>query len=101
MEEIEKRIKNKEMIKTVYKAQEEVIDKIIQKINKETKEQLKEINIEKIMQEAKNPNEVKEIFNKIEDNYNIKISKYNEEIYKQGFIDGVNLIINCLKQNEL
>lgn len=97
MEEIEKRIKNKEMIKTVYKAQEEVIDKIIQKINKETKEQLKEINIEKIMQEAKNPNEVKEIFNKIEDNYNIKISKYNEEIYKQGFIDGVNLIINCLK----
>ena len=101
MEEIEKRIKNKEMIKTVYKAQEEVIDKIIQKINKETKEQLKEINIEKIMQEAKNPNEVKEIFNKIEDNYNIKISKYNEEIYKQGFIDGVNLIINCLKKNEL
>ena len=97
MEEIEKRIKNKEMIKTVYKAQEEVIDKIIQKINKETKEQLKEINVEKIMQEAKNPNEVKEIFNKIEDNYNIKISKYNEEIYKQGFIDGVNLIINCLK----
>lgn len=97
MEEIEKRIKNKEMIKTVYKAQEEVIDKIIQKINKETKEQLKEINIEKIMEEAKNPNEVKEIFNKIEDNYNIKISKYNEEIYKQGFIDGVNLIINCLK----
>ena len=97
MEEIEKRIKNKEMIKPVYKAQEEVIDKIIQKINKETKEQLKEINIEKIMQEAKNPNEVKEIFNKIEDNYNIKISKYNEEIYKQGFIDGVNLIINCLK----
>ena len=97
MEEIEKRIKNKEMIKTVYKAQEEVIDKIIQKINKETKEQLKEINIEKIMQEAKNLNEVKEIFNKIEDNYNIKISKYNEEIYKQGFIDGVNLIINCLK----
>ena len=97
MEEIEKRIKNKEMIKTVYKAQEKVIDKIIQKINKETKEQLKEINIEKIMEEAKNPNEVKEIFNKIEDNYNIKISKYNEEIYKQGFIDGVNLIINCLK----
>ena len=97
MEEIEKRIKNKEMIKTVYKAQEEVIDKIIQKINKETKEQLKEINIEKIMEEAKNPNEVKEIFNKIEDNYNIKISKYNEEIYKPGFIDGVNLIINCLK----
>ena len=97
MEEIEKRIKNKEMIKTVYKAQEEVIDKIIQRINKETEEQLKEINIEKIMKEAKNPNEVKEIFNKIEDNYNIKISKYNEEIYKQGFIDGVNLIINCLK----
>ena len=97
MKKKKKRIQNKEMIKTVYKAQEEVIDQIIKKINKETKEQLKEINIEKIMEEAKNPNEVKEIFNKIEDNYNIKISKYNEEIYKQGFIDGVNLIINCLK----
>ena len=27
----------------------------------------------------------------------IKISEYNKEFYKQGFIDGINLIINCLK----
>ena len=39
----------------------------------------------------------REIFKKIEDNYNIKITKYNEEIYKKGFIDGVNLMLNCLK----
>lgn len=36
----------------------------------------------------------------IEDNYNIKITKYNKEMYKQGFIDGVNLMINCLKSKE-
>ena len=41
--------------------------------------------------------ELKEVFNKIEDNYNMRITEYNKEIYKQGFIDGVNLILNCLK----
>ena len=40
---------------------------------------------------------MKKIFDDIEDNYNIKINKYNEEIYKLGFIDGVNLMINCLR----
>ena len=40
--------------------------------------------------------DLKEILNKIEENYNIKITEYNKEIYKQGFIDGVNLILNCL-----
>lgn len=36
----------------------------------------------------------------IEDNYNIKITKYNKEMYKQGFIDGVNLIINYLTNKQ-
>ena len=36
----------------------------------------------------------------IEDNYNIKITKYNKEMYKKGFIDGVNLMINCLNSKE-
>ena len=33
----------------------------------------------------------------MEDNYNIKISEYNKAMYKQGFIDGINLILECLK----
>ena len=52
------------------------------------------------MENTNNPKELKEIFNKIEDEYNIKISKYNKEMYKQGFIDGVNLMINCLNGKE-
>ena len=63
-------------------------------------EELKTINTETAIGNSNNPKELKEIFNKIEDNYNIKITKYNKEMYKQGFIDGVNLMINCLKSKE-
>ena len=76
----EENLKEKDIIEIIYNSQEEQIDKIIKKANKEIKEDLKTINTEAA----------------IEDNYNIKITKYNKEIYKQGFIDGVNLIINCL-----
>ena len=97
MERIEEIKGNKDIINLIYKAQEEKLDKIIIKTNKEIKEELKSINIEKVITEANNPKELKEIFNKIEDNYNIKITKYKKEFYKKGFIDGVNLILNCLK----
>lgn len=97
MENLENIKGNKDIIDLIYKAQEEKLDKIIIKTNKEIKEELKSINIEKVITEANNPKELKEIFNKIEDNYNIKITKYNKELYKKGFIDGVNLILNCLK----
>lgn len=80
----EEKLKEKDIIEIIYKSQEEQIDKIIKKANKEIKEELKTINKEAA----------------IEDNYNIKITKYNKEMYKQGFIDGVNLMINCLKSKE-
>ena len=80
----EENLKEKNIIEIIYNSQEEQIDKIIKKANKEIKEELKTIN--------------KEVA--IEDNYNIKITKYNKEMYKQGFIDGVNLMINCLKSKE-
>ena len=97
MEKLENIKGNKDIINLIYKAQEEKLDKIIIKTNKEIKEGLKSISVEKVIAEANNPRELKEIFNKIEDNYNIKITKYNKEFYKKGFIDGVNLILNCLK----
>ena len=79
-------INNKDMIKLIYEAQSEEIDKIIKKVNLELKGKLQEVNLDE------------ETFCKIEENYNIKISKYNEEIYKKGFIDGFNTILNCIKQ---
>lgn len=81
-------INNKDMIKLIYEAQNEEIDKIIKKVNLELKGKLQEVKLDE------------ETFCKIEENYNIKISKYNEEIYKKGFIDGFNTILNCIKQEK-
>ena len=75
-------INNKDMIKLIYEAQSEEIDKIIKKVNLELKGKLQEVDLDE------------------EENYNIKISKYNEEIYKKGFIDGFNTILNCIKQEK-
>lgn len=93
-------LKEKDIIEIIYKSQEEQIDKIIKKVNQEINKELKTINTEIVIENSNNPRELKEIFNKIEDNYNIKITKYNKEMYKQGFIDGVNLMINCLNGKE-
>ena len=89
---------NNQIIKKIYKGEEEKIDNIIKEANKEIKDELKVINIENIIDNANNPREVRNILNDIEDNYNIKITKYNEEMYKLGFMDGINLIIECLKE---
>ena len=75
--EVMETMNKKEILKKIYESKSEEIDKLIQKINKETREELKSIN---------------------EDNYNIKITRYNEEMYKLGFIDGINLMIECLKK---
>lgn len=89
---------NNQIIKKIYKGEEDKIDNIIKEANKEIKDELKVINIENIIDNANNPREIRNILNDIEDNYNIKITKYNEEMYKLGFIDGINLIIECLKK---
>ena len=91
------KLENIDMIKKIYEVEFENIDKIIKKSNKEIKDYLKIINLEKVIGESNTPNELREIFKNIEDNYNIKITKYNEEMYKKGFIDGINLMINCIK----
>ena len=89
---------NNQIIKKIYKGEEDKIDNIIKDANKEIKDELKVINIENIIDNVDNPREIRNILNDIEDNYNIKITKYNEEMYKLGFIDGINLIIECFKK---
>lgn len=97
MEENDKKqLQNKDIIQLLYYMQEEEIDNIIKKCNMKIKDELKTINIENVIGNSENPREVREIFKDIEDNYNIKINKYNEELYKAGFIDGANLMINLL-----
>ena len=92
-----KNLKEKDIINIIYYAQEEKIDKILKKADERLKGKLEKINLERIIEDSNCAKELKEVFNKIEDNNNIKITEYNKELYKQGFIDGVNLIVNCLK----
>ena len=92
-------MKYKDIIELIYKAEEKTLDEKIKQVNKKTKEKIKDINIEKLLESTSKPNELNKAFEKIEENYSIKISQYNKEFYKQGFIDGVNLIINCLKRD--
>ena len=94
-----KDFKDKDMINIIYLAQEENIDKILKKTDERLKDKLEKIDIERIIEDSNCAKELKEIFNKIEDNNNIKITKYNKELYKKGFIDGVNLILNCCENN--
>ena len=99
IEVIEKlNIKKKNIINIIYQSQEEKIDKILRKTDENIKEKLDKVQLERIIKDSNNEKDLKEILNKIEDNYNIKITEYNKEMYKQGFVDGVNLILNCLKE---
>ena len=63
---------NNQIIKKIYKGEEEKIDNIIKEANKEIKDELKVINIENIIDNVDNPREIRNILNDIEDNYNIK-----------------------------
>ena len=97
--EKEKNNKEKEIIETIYKSQLEKMDKIIIEKNKEIKKVIKEYDIDSIIKTIEDKKEQEKIFkllNNIEENYNIKISEYNKIMYKQGFIDGINLMIECI-----
>ena len=66
--------KNEKMLNEIYNLK---VEKITTKIEKNWRREKERI-------------ESKEIENK-------KIGYFTQESYKQGFIDGVNLMINCLK----
>ena len=86
-------IKYKNIIEIIYNAEEKILDEKI-------KQAIKDIDVENILENTSKPKELKKILEQIEENYSIKIAQYNKEFYEQGFIDGVNLIINCTKENQ-
>ena len=90
--------REKDIINTIYYGQAEKIDEILKKADGNIKDNLENVKIERIIEDSNCREQLKEVFDKIEDNYNIKTTEYNKEMYKQGFIDGVNLILNCLKE---
>lgn len=94
---MEDNIKCKDIIELIYQAEERRLDEKIKQVNKKVKDKIKDINVEKFLKEVSDTSEVTKELEKIEENYSIKIAEYNKEFYKQGFIDGVNLMINCFK----
>ncbi len=94
---MEENIKYKNMIELIYQAEQKVLDEKIKQANKKIRDKIKDINLEKIIKENPNQQEIEKLLETIEENYSIKIAQYNQEFYQQGFIDGVNLMLNCIK----
>ena len=85
-------------IEKIYEIKYEILDqKVTQKL-KENKYRLKKTDEYKIMDEIKEKllrKQLEQLLKEIEENNSIKNSIIMKEMYKQGFIDGVNLIIDC------
>lgn len=97
-------IEIKDLIESFYNSEYENLDKIIIKCEKS--EKMKELrkSEENLWKEFKEKNKIEnEILSstkeKIENNENKRLSIYNKIMYKQGFIDGINLLINCISIN--
>ena len=88
---------NKDIIEIIYQAEEKELDGIIKKSDEKIKDKIKNINTKEIIEKSDNQKEIVKMLENIEENYNIKIGEYVKEFYKQGFIDGINLMLNCLK----
>ena len=86
-----------EILEQIYLSPECKIDDIIQETNNEIKGKLNKIDIAEILEKYSNDKELQNVFEKIEDNYNIKVSYLNNRIYEQGFIDGVKLMLEALR----
>lgn len=84
-------------IEIIYQAEEKILDKKIKEVDKKIKDKIKNINTKEIIEKSDNQKELIKMLEDIEENYNIKIGEYIKEFYKQGFIDGINLMLNCLK----
>ena len=94
---MEEKLINKDIIEIIYQAEEKELDGIIKKSDEKIKDKIKTINTKEIIENSNNQKEIIKMLENIEENYNIKIGEYVKEFYKQGFIDGINLMLNCLK----
>lgn len=98
-------IEIKDLIENFYNSEYENLDKIIIKCEK-TKEMEKLKSLEENLwkefeKKTKIDNEI--LINskeKIKNNENKRLSIYNKIMYKQGFIDGINLLINCISNDD-
>lgn len=97
-------IEIKDLIENFYNSEYENLDKIIIKCEKTKEMENLKSSEENLWKEFEEKNKVDNeilinIKEKIENNENKRLSIYNKIMYKQGFIDGINLLINCISKN--
>lgn len=88
------------ILEKIYEANSEKIDTKLKNTYQNIKAKLKEINLNEIKSETNNkilPEKLTKILKIQEENNNIKISEYCKEMYKEGFKDGIKLIIECME----
>ena len=71
---MEEKMKNKNIIETIYQAQGEMLNEKIKQVNKLVKDQIKDINIKKLLEDSSKPSDLEKTFERIEENYSIKIT---------------------------
>lgn len=71
------------MLEEIYLKRREEIDNAIKKAIKEVQGNLIEIDLTKIE---------KDVYDALEENYNLKLASISKELYLQGFKDGINLM---------
>ena len=95
---MEIKIEYENIIRNLYNSREEKIDEIIKKLEKDIKSEIKEVGLEDLVDKKDDIEGLKKVYDKIQNNYEIKISKYCAAIYEQGIKDGVNFMIDCIKK---
>ena len=94
---MEEKLISKDIIEIIYQSEEKILNNIIIETDNKIKDKIKSINTETVLENTNKEKEIRKMLEDIEENYNIKIGEYVKEFYKQGFIDGINLMLNCLK----
>ena len=73
------------MLNEIYNGRKEIIDEVIKKAIKSVEYKTSIVDYDAN----------KEIIDKLDENYNIKLSAICESIYIQGLKDGINLMKEC------
>ena len=76
------------MLEEIYLKRREAVDNIIRQAIKQVESKMNSI-------ESKERENNKELINRIEENYNIKLASVCKEVYLQGLKDGINLILEA------
>ena len=81
------------MLEEIYLNRREILDEVIKRALKNIEKELIKIDDTEI-------NKNIDLYNKFEENYNIKLASVCKELYLQGFRDGMNLIIEVREEKQ-